>query len=131
MITLENKCKNALKYWQKELKLSDWEFRLSFDNANILTEGQLGACWKETDMKRALIILDLKQVDKKDVEVWLSGADDIEFTIVHELLHCVINSLNPIVEDNEMWILERESIVNTIASALLKNHREIDYEKSE
>ena len=131
MITLENKCKNALKYWQKELKLSDWEFRLSFDNANILTEGQLGACWKETDMKRALIILDLKQVDKKDIEVWLSGADDIEFTIVHELLHCVINSLNPIVEDNEMWILERESIVNTIASALLKNHREIDYEKSE
>lgn len=131
MGTLEDKCKDALKYWQKELKLSDWEFRLSFDNADILVDKQLGACYKEANMKRALIVLNTKIIKSKDIEAWLSGANDIEATLVHELLHCVIHSMDDNVEDSEMWAAEREVIINTIALALLKGHRVIRYEKGE
>jgi hypothetical protein len=74
-------------YWAKQLRLQDWDIKVSFARLYDLGEGCLGDCEPHKIKRQARIRL----LDARDVECqlfWFDGeAWNQEVTLVHELLH--------------------------------------------
>lgn len=82
----EAELRDACRYWQKQLGLSDWEVitmisrKKEFDNEDSLAEVH-----RNIDRKEAVVmVLDEREVDEWAKEHW--GIDNEE-SVVHELLH--------------------------------------------
>lgn len=69
-----------LKYWQKRLRLQDWDIRIEVDNDIENCSGQVT---KSLDYQWAKILI--KDPTKLPEDRYL--VEDLEVTIVHELLH--------------------------------------------
>jgi len=93
--------------WQKLLRLEDWDIEVRL-KTEINSKGWLG-CVAQQPFKWAAIIT-LKS-DKSD--------DEIESTLVHEMVHIVLSGLAYLV-DNEMKInLVEEQAVHKLATCLM------------
>jgi hypothetical protein len=76
---------NALtKKWQAILRLQDWTIEAGYKRAFDMPDGKQGGCTWVRRLKRALIsVLDPQDYGPDPV----AGSQDIEATLVHELLH--------------------------------------------
>jgi len=106
-----------LQVWQKRLNLTDWNISVVMERAANLKPKTLGNIHWDLDRKTAIIrVLDPADYKMQTKEM----LQDMEFTIVHELIHL---NFAPVVSEfqrSEANRREEEHAVNHMADALLK-----------
>jgi hypothetical protein len=106
--------------WQKRLGLEDWNIAVVVSRASELKPRTLGNIHWELDKKTAIIhVLDPADYKLPFKEV----LQDLEFTVVHELIHLDIAPVLTDVQRSDANRREEEHAVNHVADALLKLER--------
>lgn len=115
--TAEAFCKEKLAIWQKRLRLSDWRIDLRMVRPGELKPKTVGNIHWDTPSKtatvRVLAAEDYKLTTFSDI------LRDMEFTVVHELIHLQLSSLPR--SDASRGAEERA--VNQLTEALLELDR--------
>jgi hypothetical protein len=105
-----------LAYWQHRLKLDDWRISVAPARQSQLKPRTLGAIRWDKGKKTAEIWV----LDPADYQLpYRAMLDDMELTIVHELIHLELASL----PRSEASRSSEEHAVNGIADALLELDR--------
>jgi hypothetical protein len=102
-----------LQVWQDRLDLKDWQIKFQLVRTDALEPKTLGNINWDADVKSAKISV-LSSYDYK--LPYREMLDDMEFTVVHELVHLQLASL----PRSEASRRVEEHAVNELASALLK-----------
>jgi hypothetical protein len=103
--------------WQKRLNLQDWKIAIVMSRTGDLKPKTLGNIHWDADKKSAVI----RVLDPTDYRLPLHDMlQDMEFTVVHELIHLELSSL----PRSEASRRDEEHAVNQIADALLKLDRD-------
>jgi hypothetical protein len=102
-----------LQIWQDRMNLKDWDIRFEMVRSDRLEPKTLGNIHWDTDVKTAKILVLAPQDYKLPYQAML---DDMEFTVVHELVHLELASL----PRSDASRRTEERAVNEIASALLR-----------
>jgi hypothetical protein len=106
-----------LAAWQRRLKLEDWHLSVTVARSSELKPRTLGNIHWDSDKKTALIHV----LDPADYHMpFHEMLDDIEFTVVHELIHLKLSPLLSTVPRSEASRRDEEHTVNGIADALLE-----------
>jgi len=109
-----------LWYWQRRLNLKDWNISVLVARADSLKPKTLGNIHWDSDKKTAVI----RVMDPADYEMPdRAMLDDMEFTVVHELIHLELSPMLSKFARNEANRREEEHTVNQMADALLKLKR--------
>lgn len=109
-----------LKFWQKRLRLQDWDITAEFSLAkDIQNEGALGETriipnWKTADIK----LLSVSEMSEDDLR---NG--DIEQTLVHELLHLHTDALFYMTDQSKPLSIINEQLIEAISHALVELDR--------
>jgi hypothetical protein len=115
-VLAESFASEKLWSWQKRLKLDDWRISVSVSRASELKPKTLGNIHWDSDKKTAII----RVLDPADYRLpFHEMLDDIEFTVVHELIHLKLSPLLSTVPRSEASRRDEEHTVNGIADALL------------
>jgi hypothetical protein len=115
-VVAESYVNQKLWLWQRHLKLQNWNITIRMCPPSELKPRTLGNIHWDADKRSALIrVLDTKHYKLPYREM----LDDMEFTIVHELIHLQLSSL----PRSEASRSAEELAVNRIAEALLKLDR--------
>ena len=102
--------KKKLKYWQKRLRLQDWDITIKKAKPKRLEiKGAVGRVEYSVDSKVATILISEKLKSKKE----------IERTIIHELLHLHLAPISQFCEGDCYETFEEQAI-ESITKALLK-----------
>jgi hypothetical protein len=105
-----------LAVWQQRLKLEDWKISILMAHPTDLKPKTLGNIHWDADKKAAVI----RVLDPSDYRLGCRDMlDDMEFTVVHELIHLELSSL----PRSDASRRDEEYAVNQIAEALLKLDR--------
>jgi hypothetical protein len=105
-----------LAIWQQRLSLQDWKISIIMSHPSDLKPRTLGNIHWDSDKKSAVI----RVLDASDYRLpYKEMLDDMEFTVVHELIHLELSSL----PRSEASRRDEEHAVNQIADALLKLDR--------
>jgi len=107
-----------LARWQERLKLQDWTVSLVMSHATELRRGTLGNVHWDADNKTAVIrVLDAADYGRP----FRATLQDMEFTVVHELVHLELTSLTRNFKSrSEESFSQEEQAVNRMADALLQ-----------
>jgi len=109
-----------LWYWQKRLNLEDWNVSVSVVRAADLKPKTLGNIHWDLEKKTAAI----RVLDPADYELpFRDMLDDMEFTVVHELIHLELAPVLNQFSRNEASRRDEEHAVNHMTEALLKLQR--------
>ena len=109
-----------LWYWQRRLNLQDWNISIVVARATELKPRTLGNIHWDTTKKTAII----RVLDPADYELPPAAMlDDMEFTVVHELIHLELAPVLSEFSRNEANRRDEEHAVNQMADALLKLKR--------
>jgi hypothetical protein len=101
-----------LARWQRQLKLEDWSISVVMTQRQRLRRGTLGSIRWDAGKKAATI----RVLDPADYQVpYRAMLKDMEFTLVHELIHLELASL----PRSEASRTDEEFAVNNVASALI------------
>lgn len=115
-ITPEVFVKERLAIWQERLNLQDWKISVLMSHPSELKPKTLGNIHWDADKKSAVI----RVLDASDYKMpYKDMLDDMEFTVVHELIHLELSSL----PRSDASRGDEEHAVNRIADALLKLDR--------
>ncbi len=114
--TIVNFLDGRLAVWQHRLHLQDWKISIIMSHPSELKPRTLGNIHWDSD-KKAAVIRVLHPADYK--MAYKPMLDDMEFTVVHELIHLELSSL----PRSEASRSAEEYAVNQIAEALLKLDR--------
>lgn len=114
----ENYLRNRLVVWQDRLNLEDWNISLVMSHPSNLRRGTLGNVRWDVDQKTAVIrVLDASEYQKP----FVVALKDMEFTVVHELIHLGLSSLTRNFKSrSEESFSEEEQAVNRMSDALLQ-----------
>jgi len=109
--------------WQKRLNLTDWDISVLVVRSTDLKPNTVGNIRWDREKKSAVIrVLDPADYKMK-TEAMLR---DIEFTVVHELIHLEISPVLSDLKRTDANRMEEEYAVNHMAEALLKLHRGLE-----
>jgi hypothetical protein len=109
-----------LSAWQKRLNLSDWQISVMVVRTGDLKPKTLGNIHWDTKKKTAVI----RVLDPADYKMTQQAMlDDMEFTVVHELIHLELSPVLSSLQRNDANRLEEEYAVNHMAQALLDLER--------
>ena len=110
-----------LSVWQKRLNLNDWNISLIVSRATELKPKTLGNIHWDTEKKTAVI----RVLDPADYKLPFNEMlQDLEFTVVHELIHLELSPVLSPLQRNDANRREEEHAVNHMADALLKLDRD-------
>jgi hypothetical protein len=102
----------ALRTWQQRLDLKDWNIRVELVRPNALEPKTLGNVHWDLNTKSATIdVLSAYDYTLPTPEM----LNDMEFTVVHELVHIHLASL----PRSDASVRTEEHVVNELARALL------------
>jgi hypothetical protein len=105
-----------LAVWQQRLNLQDWKISIVMAHQYELKPKTLGNIHWESDKRTAVI----RVLDAADYKMpFREMLEDMEFTVVHELIHLELSSL----PRSDASRREEEHAVNQITDALLKLDR--------
>jgi len=108
--------REKLPFWQKRLALQDWKVSVFMVHPADLRQRTLGNIHWDPDKKTAVIHV----MDAADYQTSFRDAvNDMEFTVVHELIHLEMVSL----PRSEASHSEEEHVINHLADALLQFDR--------
>lgn len=110
---------NSIKLeWQRKLRLQDWRIKISFADAEFLKDvagfEAVGACEAHPEPRKAEIWI------LQDVGELPEDQQDIEETVLHELLHCHFEAFRTADPMNQLQI---EQIIEVMTEALLAEKR--------
>ena len=109
-----------LWYWQRRLNLQDWNISVVIARAADLKPKTLGNIHWDNEKKTAVI----RVLDPADYQMTVPEMlEDMEFTVVHELIHLELAPVLSQFPRNEANRREEEHAVNHMADALLKLQR--------
>lgn len=108
--------KERLAYWQKLLRLQDWDVIPKIVRREKMTLGGQGECQWGLERKEATIRL-IGPIDYPDD---CSREQDQELTLVHELLHL---HFAPFSADGGSKEVAQEQVIQCIAQALVSLER--------
>jgi hypothetical protein len=113
----DNYLRARLAVWQERLNLEDWKISLVMSHPSGLRRGTLGNVRWDVDQKKAVIrVLDASDYQKP----FVAAVEDMEFTVVHELIHLELSSLTRNFKSrSEESFSEEEKAVNRMSDALL------------
>jgi hypothetical protein len=115
-LVAESFTKEKLWMWQKRLNLQDWDISLEVVRSTELKPKTLGNIHWDTDKKTAVI----RVLDPADYRMAFHPMlDDMEFTVVHELIHLEIAPVLSHFTRSDADRGEEEHAVNHMADALL------------
>lgn len=107
---------SRLAFWQKQLQLSEWNISIVMTRRGDLKAKTLGGIrWDKGKKTAVMAVMDVADYNLPCAEM----LDDMEFTIVHELVHLELASL----PRSEASRSGEEHAVNRIAEALLDVHK--------
>ncbi len=110
-----------LAEWQKRLNLTDWKISVMVVRSSDLKPRTLGNIHWDTERKTAIIrVLDPADYKLKERAM----LDDMEFTVVHELIHLELSPVLSPLQRNDANRMEEEHAVNHMAQALLDLERQ-------
>jgi len=112
-ITAEHFVAQKVQLWQDRLNLKDWDIRFQLVRSDKLEPKTLGNINWDADVKVAKISV-LSTYDYK--LPYRAMLDDMEFTVVHEMVHLQLASLPRSDASRRV----EEHAVNELAAALLK-----------
>ena len=105
-----------LAVWQDRLQLTGWNIGIRMVHPGTLRQGTLGNIRWDSAVKQATIrVLDAADYHRP----YNATIEDMEFTLVHELLHLVLSSL----PRSEASRSDEEFAVNRMTDALLNLDR--------
>lgn len=105
-----------LPMWQRRLKLEDWKVTVLSVHPTDLRQRTLGNIHWDAEKKTAVI----RVLDASDYRMpYHATLNDLEFTIVHELIHLELVSL----PRSEASRSDEEHAINHLADALLQFDR--------
>jgi hypothetical protein len=111
-----NYVNERLAVWQQRLNLQDWRITIIMSHPSDLKPRTLGNIHWDADKRSAVI----RVLDASDYKLGFRDMlDDMEFTVVHELIHLELSSL----PRSEASRRDEEHAVNQITDALLKLDR--------
>jgi hypothetical protein len=106
--------------WQKRLNLQDWKIAVMVVRTSELKPKTLGNIHWDGEKKTAII----RVLDPADYKLTHQAMlDDIEFTVVHELIHLELSPVLSPLQRNDANRMEEEHAVNHMAQALLDLER--------
>ena len=106
--------------WQKRLNLTDWKISVLVVRSGDLKPRTLGNIHWDNERKSAVIrVLDPADYKLKERAM----LDDMEFTVVHELIHLELSPVLSPLPRNDANRMEEEHAVNHMAQALLDLER--------
>ena len=106
--------------WQKRLNLNDWRISVMVVRQSDLKPKTLGNIHWDGDKKTAVI----RVLDPADYKLQKQAMlDDMEFTVVHELIHLELSPVLGPLQRNDANREEEEHAVNHMAQALLDMDR--------
>jgi hypothetical protein len=109
-----------LAVWQKRLNLQDWNISLLVARSTDLKPKTLGNIHWDSEKKTAVI----RVLDPADYKMPFNEIlQDLEFTVVHELIHLELSPVLTPLQRNDANRREEEHAVNHMADALLKLER--------
>jgi len=109
-----------LAVWQKRLDLQDWNIAVVVARAGELKPKTLGNIHWDLEKKTAVI----RVLDPADYKMpFPEMLQDIEFTVVHELIHLNFAPVLSDLQRSDANRREEEHAVNHMAEALLKLDR--------
>jgi hypothetical protein len=109
-----------LWYWQRRLNLQDWDISIVVARASELKPRTLGNIHWDATKKTAII----RVLDPVDYELSAAAMfEDMEFTVVHELIHLELSPVLSEFSRNEANRRDEEHAVNQMADAMLKLKR--------
>lgn len=109
---------DMLRFWQERLRLQDWDIKICFARGSEFDDGSSsGEVLYRLRSKQAMIKI-LDPIDYPGDTLW---EQDVEETVVHELLHLHFGSLQ-IEEEFESIMLEQA--ICCIADGLIRTKRE-------
>jgi hypothetical protein len=100
-MTLNASLHERLKYWQRILRIQDWDVRLDLCGSDEL--GESYGDMREFREHRYAIVRILKPEALDPTDRWakaFAGHQDLESILVHELLHIVFDGLVEDEHDN-------------------------------
>jgi len=111
--------REKLPVWQSRLKLEDWKIAILCVHSSGLRPHTMGNNHWDADKKSAVI----RVLDASDYHMpFHATLNDMEFTIVHELIHLEMVSL----PRSEASRSDEEHAINNLADALLQFDRRDD-----
>ena len=112
----ETFAREKLSVWQKRLNLEDWDVALEVVRSTELRPKTMGNIHWDNEKKTAVI----RVLDPADYRLpFHEMLDDMEFTIVHELIHLEIAPVLSHFTRSDADRSEEEYAVNHMADALL------------
>lgn len=119
-LLVEHFATERLAVWQKRLNLQDWNISVVVSRATDLKPKTLGNIHWDSDKKTAT----LRVLDPADYKLQGDAMlQDVEFTVVHELIHLELSPVLSPLQRNDANRREEEHAVNHMADALLKLDR--------
>jgi hypothetical protein len=110
-----------ISVWQKRLRLEDWNISVVVSRATELKPKTLGNIHWDSEKKTAT----LRVLDPADYKLPFDEMlKDVEFTVVHELIHLELSPVLSPLQRNDANRREEEHAVNHMADALLKLDRD-------
>ena len=106
--------------WQRRLNLQDWKISVEVVRTSELKPKTLGNIHWDGEKKTAVIRV-LDPADYKLPEPAM--LDDMEFTVVHELIHLELSPVLTPLQRSDANRMEEEHAVNHMAQALLDLNR--------
>jgi hypothetical protein len=122
IILTEEQLQQKLKEWQKRLRLQDWIIKVRLARRYELPEDSM-ACVNAVLPKK---MASIKILDPIDYDQSIMVPQDMEDSLVHELLHL---HLEPIVGDDDSKYIEVEQAIESISFGLVTALRENGGEK--
>lgn len=106
--------------WQKRLNLQDWTVSVAVLRSTALKPNTVGNIHWDREKKTATISV----LDPADYKLPFDAMlKDIEFTVVHELIHLEMSPILADLKRTDANRMEEEHAVNHMAEALLKLDR--------
>ena len=116
----ESFASEKLWVWQKRLNLPEWKISVVVSHSSELRPKTVGNIHWDREKKTAVI----RVLDPADYNVQLVPMlRDIEFTVVHELIHLEMVPVFSDLQRTDANRLEEEYAVNHMADALIKLDR--------
>jgi hypothetical protein len=113
ILTLEELLER-LAYWQTHLGLTEWEFVLKVGRFSGLRDCQADVNWNLSKRQALIKILDAADYDANGFD-W---PQDMEESLLHELLHCHLAVLHR-EDETDLAEIGHEWAVNSLARALV------------